>query len=73
MTNKFFYNFTPKNNGGESVTLTIDEDHLNQTLSIESYGNSTRLLFTDNIFTNPELLRDLANKVEEYNKDFIFD
>ncbi len=63
MTNKFIYNFTPENNGGECVTLEIDE--ITQKLSLQSYANICELTFCSSVFTL-EKLKDLTNKLEEY-------
>lgn len=63
-TNKFIYNFTPEHNGGECVTLEIDE--ITQTLSLQSYSNCAELTFCGNVFTL-EKLKDLVVQLEAYN------
>ncbi len=73
MIEKFTYNLTPTKDYEESVILEID-DNGKQSLLLnfptpENSKYRYKVLFyeEDNIF-NPEILRDLANKIEEYNK-----
>lgn len=72
MIDKFTYNLTPTKDYENSVILEIDNNEIQSLLlnlpNLENSKYRYKVLFRkeDNIF-NPELLRDLANKIEEYN------
>ena len=69
------FNFSPKENGGESLYLTtkfigngdkITETsgvYLDQELTLQSYGNSASINLSG-ITLNPANLRELANELE---------
>lgn len=74
------FNFTPGNNGGESLVLNT-EFYSNgdpglggiytiQQLTLHSYCNSITLNLSTSIFT-PEILRDLANQLESTTSKII--
>jgi hypothetical protein len=74
--NTHVFNFTPQENGGESLSLTttihhngdVNDDgtlqtYLNQQLTLHSYCNSATFDLSTAILT-PDLLRQLANELE---------
>ena len=73
MIDKFTYNLTPEKDYKESVILEIDNNGIQSLLLNLKYPENSKYMYKvlfykeDNIF-NPEILRDLANKIEEYNK-----
>lgn len=65
------YNFEPKDNGGESLTLTTTyydnkygEYCTNQKLTLQSYCNSASFELSGTQLT-PDKLRELANQLEK--------
>jgi hypothetical protein len=68
---KHVFCFNPKDNGGESLSLTTEffdngdhkEPYMNQTLTLQSYLNSASFELIGAALT-PEVLRKLANELE---------
>ncbi len=66
-----YFNFTPKNNGGEQLILTTQqyfnpngESCLRQELTLGSYGNTSTFSLEGTPF-NPTSLRSLADQLEK--------
>ena len=73
--NRHVFSFNPKDNGGESLTLTTEfidngdgngKFFTNQSLNLQSYSNSATLSLYSACFT-PENLRKLADELENIN------
>lgn len=64
---KFFYNLTPDNNGGESITLSCEYYEVGlatETLTLSSYG-SCASLHTNGVFTSKNLFK-LAEALRDF-------
>jgi hypothetical protein len=74
------FNFSPKQNGGESLILTTifydngDKDdssiYTNQSITLQSYENSASINLSG-IQITPEILRELADQLEKARKEAI--
>lgn len=64
--NNLVFEIPPHVNSGESVMIITEfgDGYITQKIEIESYVNSVTVNLFRNVLT-PEVLRDLANKIEE--------